>query len=180
MTDLKTFQGYQGITGEIIFDPSWNDIGPIWMTEVRNGKFEFFPPPPLTSVYISKYRIMETYKGDNPDKYGRSIPIWSIARPAQKNTIINVNGIEIGGNEIVIIAGPCAVENREQLLETAKAVRLAGANILRGGAYKPRTSPYSFQGLGEEGLRYLSQARKETGLTSRYRGNGYTADGTGL
>ncbi|KPL12273.1 MAG: hypothetical protein AMS26_18355 [Bacteroides sp. SM23_62] len=50
LTDLKTFQGYQGITGEIIFDPSWNDIGPIWMTEVRNGRFEFFPPPPLTSV----------------------------------------------------------------------------------------------------------------------------------
>jgi branched-chain amino acid transport system substrate-binding protein len=50
LTDLKTFQGYKGITGEIIFDPSWNDIGPIWMTEVRDGKFEFFPPPPLTSV----------------------------------------------------------------------------------------------------------------------------------
>jgi len=80
------------------------------------------------------------------------------------DTVINVKGIEIGGDEIVIIAGPCAVENREQLLETAKAVRSAGANILRGGAFKPRTSPYSFQGLGEEGLRYLSQAREETGL----------------
>ena len=50
LTDLKTFQGYQGVTGEIIFDASWNDIGPIWMTEVRDGKFEFFPPPPLTSA----------------------------------------------------------------------------------------------------------------------------------
>ena len=107
---------------------------------------------------------MDTHKGDNPNKYGRSTPNLVNRHTSAKDTVINVNGIEIGGNEIVIIAGPCAVENREQLLETAKAVRLAGANILRGGAYKPRTSPYSFQGLGEEGLRYLRQARKETGL----------------
>jgi 3-deoxy-7-phosphoheptulonate synthase len=107
---------------------------------------------------------METHKGDNPSKYGRSTPNLVNRQNKTQNTVINVNGIEIGGNEIVIIAGPCAVENREQLLETAKAIRLAGANILRGGAYKPRTSPYSFQGLGEDGLRYLSQARKETGL----------------
>jgi 3-deoxy-7-phosphoheptulonate synthase len=64
----------------------------------------------------------------------------------------------------VLIAGPCAVENKVQLLETARKVYSAGANILRGGAFKPRTSPYSFQGLGEEGLKYLSLARKETGL----------------
>ena len=134
------------------------------MTEIRGGKFEYFLPPPTYFPYITKCRMMETYKGDNPDKYGRSIPNLVNRQTSAKDTIINVNGIEIGGNEIVIIAGPCAVENREQLLETAKAVRLAGANILRGGAYKPRTSPYSFQGLGEEGLRYRSQARKETGL----------------
>jgi 3-deoxy-7-phosphoheptulonate synthase len=107
---------------------------------------------------------METYKGDNPGKYRRSTPNLVNRQTSAEDTIINVNGIEIGGNEIVIIAGPCAVENREQLLETARAVRLAGANILRGGAYKPRTSPYSFQGLGEEGLKFLSQAREETGL----------------
>lgn len=107
---------------------------------------------------------METHKGDNPSKFGRSTPNLVNRQNNAQDTIIKVNGIEIGANEIIIIAGPCAVENREQLLETAKAIRLAGANILRGGAYKPRTSPYSFQGLGEEGLRYLSQARKETGL----------------
>ena len=107
---------------------------------------------------------MDTHKGDNSNKYRRSTPNLVNRQTSAKDTVINVNGIEIGGNEVVIIAGPCAVENREQLLETAKAVRLAGANILRGGAFKPRTSPYSFQGLGEEGLRYLSQARKETGL----------------
>ena len=107
---------------------------------------------------------METHTGDNPGKYGRSIPNLVNRQTNAKDTVINVNGIEIGGNEIVIIAGPCAVENMEQILETAKAVFSGGANILRGGAYKPRTSPYSFQGLGEEGLKYLSQARKETGL----------------
>jgi len=107
---------------------------------------------------------METHKGDNPSKYGRSTPNLVNRHTSTKDTVINVNGIEIGAKEIVVIAGPCAVENKEQILETAKAVYSGGANILRGGAYKPRTSPYSFQGLGEEGLRYLSQARKETGL----------------
>lgn len=107
---------------------------------------------------------METDKGDNPGNYGSSATGPVNRKSNGKDTLINVNGLEIGGTEIVIIAGPCAVENMEQLLETARAVRSGGANILRGGAYKPRTSPYSFQGLGEEGLRYLSQAREETGL----------------
>jgi 3-deoxy-7-phosphoheptulonate synthase len=107
---------------------------------------------------------MKTDKGDNPGKYGSSATGPVNRKSNGKDTLINVNGLEIGGTEIVIIAGPCAVENMEQLLETARAVRSGGANILRGGAYKPRTSPYSFQGLGEEGLRYLSQAREETGL----------------
>ncbi len=107
---------------------------------------------------------METHKGDNPSEYGSSAPNLVNRQTNTIDTVLNVNGIEIGGEEIVIIAGPCAVENMEQILETAKAVYSGGANILRGGAYKPRTSPYSFQGLGEEGLRYLSQAREETGL----------------
>jgi 3-deoxy-7-phosphoheptulonate synthase len=75
---------------------------------------------------------------------------------------IPLDGVDIGGKGIVIIAGPCAVENRGQLLETAHAVKEAGAHALRGGAYKPRTSPYSFQGLGEEGLKILAEAREET------------------
>jgi 3-deoxy-7-phosphoheptulonate synthase len=107
---------------------------------------------------------METHKGDHPGKYGRSVPNLVNRQTSEKDTLINVNGIEIGGNEIVIIAGPCAVENMEQIMGTARAVYAGGANILRGGAFKPRTSPYSFQGLGEEGLRFLSQAREETGL----------------
>ncbi len=72
--------------------------------------------------------------------------------------------IDIGGGAPVIIAGPCAVESRRQILEAAAQVRAAGADLLRGGAYKPRTSPYSFQGLGEEGLRLLAEAREATGL----------------
>lgn len=82
----------------------------------------------------------------------------------RKKTVIELDDVKIGGNKPTIMAGPCAVESREQVMETAKAVRAAGATILRGGAYKPRTSPYSFQGLGEEGLQYLAEARKETGL----------------
>jgi len=73
-------------------------------------------------------------------------------------------GIKIGGPEVVVIAGPCSVESREQLLETARGVKRAGANMLRGGAYKPRTSPYEFQGLGIEALKILREARELTGL----------------
>ncbi len=77
-----------------------------------------------------------------------------------KNTIIQVGDVTIGGDQIVVMAGPCSVESRSQLLETAHAVKEAGAHILRGGAFKPRSSPYSFQGLGEEGLKYLAEARE--------------------
>ena len=80
------------------------------------------------------------------------------------NTIIKVGEHEIGGKVIHVMAGPCAVESRTQIIETAQAVKEAGATFIRGGAFKPRTSPYSFQGLEEEGLRYLAEAREETGL----------------
>ncbi|MEM0361986.1 MAG: 3-deoxy-7-phosphoheptulonate synthase [Sulfolobales archaeon] len=78
--------------------------------------------------------------------------------------VIDVNGVEIGGEKVVIIAGPCSVESLDQILEVAREVKRLGAHMLRGGAFKPRTSPYSFQGLGEEGLKFLSIAREETGL----------------
>ena len=73
-------------------------------------------------------------------------------------------GVRIGGPELAVMAGPCSIENEEQVIETARAVKKAGANILRGGAFKPRSSPYSFRGLGEEALEFLANARKETGL----------------
>lgn len=81
-----------------------------------------------------------------------------------ENTTFTVGGVNIGGNQLAVIAGPCSVESREQLLETAHAVKAAGATFLRGGAYKPRSSPYSFQGLGEQGLKLLAEAREATGL----------------
>lgn len=80
------------------------------------------------------------------------------------NSVFPLDGFSVGGDEIAIIAGPCSVENRNQLLEIAQAVREAGANALRGGVFKPRTSPYVFQGLGEEGLEYLAEARSLTGM----------------
>jgi len=79
-----------------------------------------------------------------------------------RDTIVEINGVAIGGNEIVVMAGPCAVESEEQVLATAQAVKAAGATVLRGGAFKPRTSPYQFRGLGESGLKLLAQAGKET------------------
>ncbi|HEX3032624.1 MAG TPA: 3-deoxy-7-phosphoheptulonate synthase, partial [Bacillota bacterium] len=82
----------------------------------------------------------------------------------QGDTIVKVGDLEIGGNTLQVIAGPCAVESRDQLLQVAREVKAAGATMLRGGAYKPRTSPYSFQGLEEEGLKILAEARQETGL----------------
>jgi len=81
-----------------------------------------------------------------------------------EKTIVSVSGVKIGAKKVAIMAGPCSVESYDRLIKIAKAVKKAGASILRGGAFKPRTSPYSFQGLGEEGLRYLHQAAKETGL----------------
>jgi len=80
------------------------------------------------------------------------------------DSVVSINGIQIGGKRIVVMAGPCAVENEEQLMEAARAVKESGASILRGGAFKPRTSPFSFQGLEEAGLQLLAQARERFGI----------------
>jgi 3-deoxy-7-phosphoheptulonate synthase len=88
-----------------------------------------------------------------------------VSREVKKeDSTVAIGGVTIGGPELAIVAGPCAVETREQMLTVARAVKAAGAHLLRGGAFKPRTSPYSFQGLGEEGLLILAEARAETGL----------------
>src|SRR4051812_42588650 len=81
-----------------------------------------------------------------------------------QDTIVHVRGIPIGGPSAVVIARPCAVESEQQIVETARSVRASGATLLRGGAFKPRSSPYTFRGLGEQGLRLLALAREETGL----------------
>ncbi len=82
----------------------------------------------------------------------------------QADTVVTVHGVPIGEKNLVVIAGPCSVETEEQLMTTADAVKKSGAKLLRGGAFKPRTSPYAFQGLGEEGLKLLAKAREKTGL----------------
>lgn len=107
---------------------------------------------------------METNSCNVPANLGFKVPARVSRETKPDSSIVNVAGVEIGGREIIMIAGPCAVENREQLFDTARAVKKDGAKILRGGAFKPRSSPYSFQGLGEEGLMLLSSVRSETGL----------------
>ncbi|MEO6034053.1 MAG: 3-deoxy-7-phosphoheptulonate synthase [Verrucomicrobiota bacterium] len=108
----------------------------------------------LTAVFPQVERVMPVQK-----RYKLT------SREAHKgNSTINVRGNIIGGKKVQIMAGPCSVEDEKQLLTTAHAVKKAGATILRGGAFKPRTSPYEFQGLGEKGLKLLAKARKETGL----------------
>ena len=93
-------------------------------------------------------------------------PYKLVSRDFKKeNSVIDLGGgVKIGGEEIIVMAGPCSVEKKDLLIDIAKSVKEAGAKVLRGGAFKPRTSPYSFQGLGEEGLKYLKRAKDETGL----------------
>jgi 3-deoxy-7-phosphoheptulonate synthase len=103
------------------------------------------------------------------DGVEKTVPILKPFKLASRemhpqNTLVSLDGLKVGGSTIAIIAGPCSVESREQILETAFAVKEAGAVALRGGAYKPRTSPYSFQGMGEKGLELLAEAREATGL----------------
>ena len=81
-----------------------------------------------------------------------------------EDTIVDVAGVKVGGDNLALIAGPCSVESEEQVIEIAKSIKASGANILRGGAFKPRTSPYAFQGMGSSGLDILVAAKKETGL----------------
>lgn len=120
----------------------------------------------IGNVDILEDKPIDTMDGVN-NVVRISSPYKLVSRSAKPdNTIVNVKGIDIGGKDFVIIAGPCAVESYDQMLEAAKAVKKSGAKILRGGAYKPRTSPYSFQGLLEEGLKILHDVGKETGMVT--------------
>ena len=106
---------------------------------------------------------MEANGSSVPMKTGFIVPARVNRETKPDGTIVSVKGTELGGKGIVIIAGPCAVESSEQLFETARSVKANGAKILRGGAFKPRSSPYNFQGLGEEGLKLLREISMETG-----------------
>ncbi len=107
---------------------------------------------------------MEENSCNNPANVGFRVPARVSRETRTESSVVNVAGVEVGGIGVVVIAGPCAVESQEQLFDTARAVKKEGARILRGGAFKPRSSPYSFQGLGEEGLKLLSSIREETGM----------------
>jgi len=118
---------------------------------------------------IGDGRPLDREQIERLDGVERTVPILRPFKLASRefhpqDSVVTVNGVAVGAQRLVVMAGPCAVESREQLLETAHAVKAAGAQVLRGGAFKPRTSPYSFQGLGEKGLRLLAEARQETGL----------------
>src|SRR5262249_45256408 len=94
-----------------------------------------------------------------------SAPYKLVSREAKReNTVVSIGGVLVGGNRLAVVAGPCAVESETQALSIARAVLKSGATLYRGGAFKPRTSPYSFQGLGVEGLKILSLVKRETGL----------------
>jgi 3-deoxy-7-phosphoheptulonate synthase len=112
-----------------------------------------------------KLQAMENMPGvENVMPILQPYKLASLEVKPEKTVIPVRNGTSVGGRDVVVIAGPCAVESEEQLIETARAVKAAGATMLRGGAFKPRTSPYSFQGMEEEGLILLRNAREETGL----------------
>jgi 3-deoxy-7-phosphoheptulonate synthase len=109
-------------------------------------------------------QTMEANACNFPADPGIKVParVSRVTKP--EPSLVDIAGIRVGGSEVVVIAGPCAVESREQIFGTGWAVKKEGARILRGGAFKPRSSPYSFQGLGEDGLKLLSEIRSETGM----------------
>jgi 3-deoxy-7-phosphoheptulonate synthase len=132
-------------------------------------------PHPITGTERKVVAVIGNTSGVDPDDFSDlpgvaealrvSQPFKLVSREVrEEDTVIDVGGARIGGKSVCIMAGPCSVESKEQILEAAGAVKKAGATFLRGGAYKPRTSPYEFQGLREEGLKLLALAREQTGL----------------
>lgn len=136
-----------GFTPHIIYGKERNVVGLIGLEGNREEVF-----------------VIEDFEGVD-----RIVPISKPYKLASREvkkepSVVDVSGVKIGGQEVVIIAGPCSVESEAQMIKVAEQVKSAGAKMLRGGAFKPRTSPYAFQGLGEEGLKYLAKAREATGL----------------
>ena len=132
-------------------------------------------PHPIYGEMRTVVAVVGEERAVNPEVFElmpgveRTMPVLQPYKLASRESkpepsVIALNGLRIGGRQLIIMAGPCSVESRQQILEIAHAVKEAGAHVLRGGAFKPRTSPYSFQGLGEKGLELLAEAREETGL----------------
>jgi 3-deoxy-7-phosphoheptulonate synthase len=118
---------------------------------------------------IGDKRLLNTHSISSMPGVESLVPIMKPFKLAGKElkhnpTIVDVNGVKIGGNEVIVMAGPCAIESEDTFVETARKVKEAGAKIIRGGAFKPRSSPYSFQGLEEDGLKIMAKAREVTGL----------------
>lgn len=143
---------------------------------VKSKIIEFgFTPHEIPGVQRVAIGITGNNAKVSPDNFlvlSGVVDVVSVSKPFKlvgrdfkpENTIVDVGGVKFGGNEIQIIAGPCSVESREQILEIAEIVKQSGAKLLRGGAFKPRSSPYAFQGLKLEGLEYLKEASEKTGL----------------
>jgi len=132
-------------------------------------------PHPIVGTERRVVAVIGNVSGIDPEDFSSlpgvaealrvSQPFKLVSREVrEEDTVLSVGGVQIGGRAICVMAGPCSVESKEQILEAAHAVKAAGATLLRGGAYKPRTSPYEFQGLREEGLKLLALAREQTGL----------------
>jgi 3-deoxy-7-phosphoheptulonate synthase len=138
--------------------------------EQRGLQAHAIPGAQRTAIGITGNRgTVESAAFENLPGVAEVIPVTApyklVSREAKReNTVVSVAGVEVGGARVVVIAGPCAVESEKQALEIGREVRAAGATLYRGGAFKPRTSPYSFQGLGEPGLKILKKVREETGL----------------
>src|SRR5574340_179371 len=142
---------------------------------VERGGFRPFINPGVERKVIALLGAMDAEKAELVDHFS-ALPgverVQLISEPYKlasrrthpESSQVEVGPVVVGGRQLAVVAGPCSVESREQMLRTAQAVKGAGANLLRGGAYKPRTSPYSFQGLGVEGLEILAEARQATGL----------------
>jgi 3-deoxy-7-phosphoheptulonate synthase len=138
--------------------------------EQRGLQAHAIPGAQRTAIGITGNRgTVESAAFENLPGVSEVIPVTApyklVSREAKReDTVVSVGGVEVGGTRVVVVAGPCAVESEKQALEIGREVRAAGATLYRGGAFKPRTSPYSFQGLGEPGLKILKKVRKETGL----------------
>ena len=145
------------------------------LAQVERAGFRPFINPGVERKVIALLGAMDAEKAELVDHFS-ALPgverVTLISEPYKlasrrshpESSLVTVGPVTIGGAQLAVIAGPCSVESRDQMIETAFAVRSAGANLLRGGAFKPRTSPYSFQGLGVEGLEILAEARRLTGL----------------
>ncbi len=143
--------------------------------EIRKIGFRPFMNPGVERKVIAVLGELDVHKADLVEHF-EVMPgvarvelisdLWKLASRSYhpQGSVVRVGNVTIGGDEVIVAAGPCSVESEAQTLELAQQVKDAGAKMLRGGAFKPRTSPYSFQGLGEEGLRILARAREETGL----------------